>query len=195
MTPARNLPLYPDKAAKPSKKRAPGTFGNIDNTVLAYQKTHGAADTRVLTALAERSNYTYKSSLMSVAELQVETGLCERAAQKALKVLQGAGFCYREGKCWAYGKAPANSRANEKANEKANSRTVFFGGFAVQYGENPSLKMLEDVRRFKTNITCTDWPAQFPVVAGESVVQKNQAAVTGEQLAPDGAASDRKSVV
>ncbi|MBB6016777.1 hypothetical protein ACFP9V_19315 [Deinococcus radiopugnans] len=198
MTPAQNLkfPAPAEPAPRTSRRREAGTYTTTDSAVVDYQKRHGSADTRVLTALAERHNYTRKSP-MTVAEIQVETDLGQRAVEKALKALEAAGFCHSEGRAWRYGKTPANAHANGGANGNANDRTSVKSGNAVQYSKFLSLKEVEGRRRkLKDNnifIAGSLWPAQIPpaVVALETSLQKNELKTeTPERLAPDGAASD-----
>ncbi|MFD2609533.1 hypothetical protein ACFSR9_08795 [Deinococcus taklimakanensis] len=190
MTPARNLKLYPEKPVR--QRREAGTYTMTDNAVVAYQKTHGSADTRVLTALAERHNLTRMAAL-TVAGIQVETALGERAVQKALKVLEAAGLCHPDGKAWRYGPAAhPNGEANGRANEKANDRAGSYRRFTVQNSLFLPLKELEGIRRKQQHQeTCPELPgpaAHAPVGDVEACEPEATPVPSTEDQTPDGAA-------
>lgn len=204
MSAVANLQLYPKgklPAAKPTTRREKGTYGLMDNAVIQYQKRHGSADTRVLTTLAERHNFKFKDSAMTVAEIQVETGLGERAVQKALQALQALALCVKRGKAWLYRHAgleaqsdEPNEQANGNANEKANERADFFNVFADLHNKKPLLKSLEVFRSYINNISYSDRAIPATVVAGGTNKPKQEAAEIQiadlPTIAPDGAASN-----
>lgn len=181
MTPARNLQLFPEKA--PRQRRKAGTYSTTDNAVVAYQKTHGTADTRILTALSERANMKYLPPLTGPG-LQEATGLGERAVQKGLKILVTAGLCHQVGRAWFLGPAPKpNTRANGRANDQANDRSGKFRRFAVQGGLSLRLKEWEGMGR--KNNTITDSSEAAGRAVGRAVNTTQDTGTEGQ--APGGA--------
>ena len=192
MTPARNLQLFPDKATKPRTRREKGTYGLIDNPVIAYQKKNGAADTRLLAALAEASNY-HRS--LSLPQLMIETDLSESAVRKTMPKLIAAGFCKAEGKAWRYQKTDSNPDRNPDGCPEMHPKNT------VQDGISETPKEVEGSRRkfkrLKTNnifLLNLGWITRFaPTAVGGGAAEKNLESVTSEQQAPDGAASSEAS--
>ncbi|GGR31252.1 hypothetical protein GCM10008957_47400 [Deinococcus ruber] len=179
-------------------KRANGTYGLLDTEVLTYLKTHRDATASVLTALAERHNYTHKP-LLSVPEIQIETELGERAVVKCLNKLQELHFCTPEGKLWRYtnpnrkanGEANSGSHdgsqnlaeTNDDANDSANSRSENQGGNAVLDSENPALKEVEGSRRKEREEEReTDRSPALPLAAASTPEQQGADAPTADAV-------------
>ncbi|SMB89148.1 hypothetical protein [Deinococcus hopiensis] len=141
---------FPAPAQQQQKRREAGTFTTTDSAVVEFQKKNGSAASRTLTALAERSNYTHKPP-MSVAELQQETDLGQRAVEKALAALSSQGFCAQVGKLWKY--TNPNADANGNANSRSHERSQNEQENIVLDREKEPLKEVEGSRRIMNNNT------------------------------------------
>ncbi|AFD27752.1 hypothetical protein [Deinococcus gobiensis] len=142
-------------------RREKGSYGLLDNPVLAYVKTHHDASAGVLVALAERDNYTHLPAAMKVPEVMLETGLGQRAVEKCLVRLEAAGLAARGANGWAYSgtnsranrqtnqptNGHANSGANDTTNGRANDGSLRQPENAVQNGIPDSLKEVEGMGR------------------------------------------------
>ena len=155
-----NAVIQFDPSERQSRRREAGTFTLTENRVVEYQKRNGAAAPRVLTTLSERANFTHKSPAMSVAEIQVETGLGERGVQKALVQLAAQGFAFQVGKLWQYG--AANGDANENANGCSQTRSENSTKNAVLDSKKQALKEVEGSRRYKDKTFVVSKPATLP---------------------------------
>lgn len=101
-------------------RRAKGTYTLIENRAAAYIKQTRDASSSVLMALVERSNYSHKAP-MTIAEIMVDTGLMQRAVEKALLRLEALGLASKSAKCWTF--PVTNSEASQSANEAASGHT------------------------------------------------------------------------
>ena len=101
-------------------RRAKGTYTLVENRAAAYIKQTRDASSSVLMALVERSNYSNKGP-MTIAELMVETGLMQRAVEKALARLELLGLASKCVKAWTFPKAPegASDRSPVVTSESA----------------------------------------------------------------------------
>lgn len=101
-------------------RRAKGTYTLVENRAAAYIKQTRDASSSVLMALVERSNYSHKAP-MTIAEIMVDTGLMQRAVEKALLRLEALGLASKSAKCWTF--PVTNSEAPQSANEAAPGHT------------------------------------------------------------------------
>ncbi|UQN05495.1 hypothetical protein [Deinococcus sp. QL22] len=179
---------FPALERPPTKRREAGTFTMTDSAVVTYQKRHGSAPSRTLTALAERANFTQKPP-MSIAELMVETELGQRAIEKALVTLSAQGFCASVGKLWKYtnpnqdANGNANGNANSRSHERSHGRSEKQGKNIVLDGEKRRLKEVEGSRR-KGSVVPT--PKKGAEVDGTA---QNTAELEATPEVPDGTAS------
>jgi len=155
------IQFAPETPTRTTRKREAGTYSLMETPVIDFQKRHGSATSRTLTALAERANYTQKPP-MSVAEIQVETELGQRAVEKALATLESLGFCGRVGRLWKYTNPSdpnvgANTDANGNANSRSHGRSQNGQKNAVPHEEKQPLKEVEGSRRKYKLATGAEW--------------------------------------
>ncbi|MFC4454757.1 hypothetical protein [Deinococcus sonorensis] len=129
---------------RPSRRREAGTYTTTDRAVVDFQKQNGTATSRTLTVLAQRANFIHKAEV-SVAEIQLETGLGQRAVEKALAALAELGFCTRTGRRWRY--TTPNAGANGGANGGSLHHSPFDPQNIVLDGHQPALKEGEGAGR------------------------------------------------
>lgn len=146
----------PDTPARSPRRREAGTYSLMETPVVDFQKHHGSATSRTLTALAERANF--KKPLLSVAEIQVETELGQRAVEKALVGLESLGFCGKVGKLWKYtNPSDPNARANKDANGCSHGHSQNGKQNTALDGKEPPLKEVEGSRRKYKLATGPQW--------------------------------------
>jgi len=168
---------------QPNKRRESGTYTTTDKAVVEYQKRNGSAASRTLTTLSERSNFAQRSSI-SIAEIQVETGLGQRAVEKALAVLESQGFCSKVGKLWGY--TNPNADANEKANSRSHERSDSVPRNIVLDSKKKPLKEVEGSRRKKNNTSEASTVDHRTTDVG---AESSNTELRTSNTSPDGAAS------